>query len=60
MNKELTIEIVAEELIDGIDDKLDVTIKGLKKIMEDEGITLEEMREQCWEDSTDVFEKIYN
>ena len=52
---------VARELIDGLEENHDIEdiVSGLEFIMEDENITLNEMREQCWNDSTEVFGKIY-
>ena len=34
-------------------------ITGLGIIMQDERLTLKELRDQCWEDSNNVFQKIY-
>jgi hypothetical protein len=63
-NDDLTIEIVAKELTDGLMEYEDIEnfeeiITGLQFIMVDEGITLEQLREQCWQDSTIIFDKIY-
>ena len=63
-NDDLTIEIVAKELTDGLTEYEDIEnfeeiITGLQFIMVDEGITLEQLREQCWQDSTIIFDKIY-
>lgn len=60
----LTIEKIAIELADGLEiydfkDKFNELKRGLELIVERENITLEQLREQCWEDSTAVFEKIY-
>lgn len=59
-SKEEILE-VARELIDGLEENHDIEdiVSGLEFIMEDENITLNEMREQCWNDSTEVFGKIY-
>ena len=63
-NDDLTIEIVAKELTDGLTEYEDVEnfeeiITGLQFIMVDECLTLEQLREQCWQDSTIIFDKIY-
>lgn len=63
-NDNLTIEIVAKELTDGLTEYEDIEnfeeiITGLQFIMVDESITLEQLREQCWQDSTIIFDKIY-
>ncbi len=63
-NDDLTIEIVAKELTDGLTEYEDVEnfeeiITGLQFIMADECLTLEQLREQCWQDSTIIFDKIY-
>lgn len=53
---------VANELIDGLEDEhnIDDIVKGLIAIMKDENKTLEELREMCWNDSNEVFSKIYD
>lgn len=63
----MDIRDVCKELADGLespfgiemDDYLDELQTGLETIMKDENLTLEQMREQCWENSLDVFDKIY-
>lgn len=63
-NKMLTIEEVARELVDGLSEyedqeNFEEIITGLHIVMQGENLTLEEIREQCWEDSNEVFTKIY-
>lgn len=60
----LTIEEVARELVDGLSEyedqeNFEEIITGLHIVMQDENLTLEEIREQCWENSDKVFTKIY-
>lgn len=50
---------VARQLIDNLDNDIKEIVSGLEWIMKNENITLEEMNKQCWEDSTEVFNKIY-
>ena len=59
-NKEEVLK-VARELIDGLEENHDIEdiVSGLEFIMENENITLKEMRKQCWNDSNEVFGKIY-
>lgn len=53
---------IANELIDGLEDEhnIDDIVNGLITIMKDENKTLEELREMCWNDSNEVFSKIYD
>lgn len=53
---------IANELIDGLEDEhnIDDIVNGLIAIMKDENKTLEELREMCWNDSNEVFSKIYD
>jgi len=58
--KELTIEEVAKQLNDGLDqESFEEIITGLQLIMMDEGLTLQELNEKCWGNSTEIFDKIY-
>lgn len=52
---------IAKELIDGLEEEhnIDDIVNGLVSIMENENKTLEELREMCWNDSNEVFSKIY-
>lgn len=59
--KALTILDVATELCDGLPEKADhipFIIKGLQTIMKEDGITLKELNELCWNDSNSVFDRI--
>lgn len=58
--KELTITKIAKELIDGLEDFQDLkeTENALKSYMEDNNLTLKELREKCWEDSSNIFDEI--
>lgn len=59
--KALTILDVATELCDGLPEKADhipFIIKGLQTLMKEDGITLKELNELCWEDSNAVFDRI--
>ncbi len=52
---------VARELIDGLEGhNIDDIVNGLNFIMENENKTLEEVKEMCWNDSNEVFSKIYD
>lgn len=60
----MSIEDVARELVDGLSEyeeqeNFEEIITGLGIIMQDERLTIEELREQCWNDSDRVFTKIY-
>lgn len=60
----MSIEDVARELVDGLSEyedqeNFEEIITGLHIIMQDERLTLKELRDQCWEDSGEVFGKIY-
>lgn len=55
----MNLKEVARELINGLDNDINEVITGLEKIMKDEDLTIEELREKCWEDSTAIFDKIY-
>lgn len=60
----MSIEDVARELVDGLSEyeeqeNFEEIITGLGIIMQDERLTLKELRDQCWEDSNNVFQKIY-
>lgn len=52
---------IAKELIDGLEEEhnIDDIVNGLVSIMENENKTLEELREMCWNDSNEIFSKIY-
>lgn len=53
---------IAKELIDGLEEEhnIDDIVNGLVFIMENENKTLEELREMCWNDSNEVFSRIYD
>ena len=60
----MNIEDVARELVDGLSEyedqeNFEEIITGLGIIMQDERLTIEELREKCWEDSDEIFQKIY-
>jgi hypothetical protein len=64
VNEKLSIEDVARELTKGLTEFEDIenfeeVITGLEFIMVDERLTIKELREQCWEDSDKIFQKIY-
>jgi len=56
----MDIKEIARELIDGLDNDIREVITGLERIMEEENLTFEELRERCWKDSNEMFQKIYN
>lgn len=57
---ELSLQDIAVELIDGLDNNLDEVICGLEKIQKAKELSLEELRDLCWKDSNAIFDMIYN
>jgi hypothetical protein len=63
----LDIRDVCKELADGLEppfgiemeEYLDELQTGLEIIMMEDKLTLEQVRELCWENSADIFDRIY-
>lgn len=51
---------VAEELCDDLPNELPFVVKRLEEIANDEHLSLEELEALCWEDSSAMFNKIYD
>lgn len=53
--EQLTVKEVARQLIDGLDMDLDDIARRLENYLKDNPMTLEELNNECWEDSTGIF-----
>jgi len=53
--EQLTVKEVARQLIDGLDMDLDDIARRLENYLKDNPMTLEELNNKCWEDSTGIF-----
>lgn len=53
--EQLTVKEVVRQLIDGLDMDLDDIARRLENYLKDNPMTLEELNNECWEDSTGIF-----
>jgi len=58
MIKKLTIQEVAKQLCDGLNVNIEEVTKGLNNYLKRNPMTLEELNNKCWEDSTEIFNEI--
>jgi len=58
MKKELTIQEVARQLCDGLNMNMEEVTNGLKDYLKRNPMTLEELNNKCWNDSTEIFNEI--
>lgn len=61
----MTIEEVRRQLIDGLEDeftpaRISIVDRRLKEIAEENNLSLEELNECCWADSSEMFDCIFN
>lgn len=54
----LTIKDVAAQLCDGLNMNLDDVVKKLEDYLINNPMTLKELNEKCWEDSSAIFDAI--
>lgn len=60
----LALDLIARELVDDLPTYEDVArykelTEGLRLIMEEDQLSLSELREKCWDDSTEIFNRIF-
>lgn len=56
--KKLTLTEVARQLSDGLNMDINDVTKRLEKYVNENSISLEELNNKCWNDSTEIFDAI--
>jgi hypothetical protein len=54
----LTIKDVARQLCDGLNLNINDITNRLEKYLKNNPMTLKELNEKCWNDSTEIFDSI--
>jgi hypothetical protein len=56
----MDIREVAIQLLDGLDNgDIGYVIEQLKQIQDEDGLTIDQLNDLCWQDSNAIFDRIY-
>lgn len=56
----MTIDEVVTNLCDDLPGNREFIKKRLQQIMDEDGLSIDELNELCWEDSANIFDRIYD